>query len=65
MEHWLHVLALDSGEIARSCGHQTSAALEKEARRRYGHALLAVVPLPGLERVLSEAAAQTTVLPAS
>ncbi|MCY1292597.1 hypothetical protein D9M68_508780 [compost metagenome] len=52
-EHWLHVLALDSGEIVQSCGHQTSAALELEARHRYGDALLAVVPVPDRECVLS------------
>ncbi|VVQ18739.1 hypothetical protein PS938_04613 [Pseudomonas fluorescens] len=54
MEHWLHLLVLDSGEIVQSCGHQNSAAIELEARRRYGDALLAVTPVPGMECVLSD-----------
>lgn len=67
---WLHLLALADGRLIQRTGDLGTAAVEEEARLQFGAELLAVVPVPGFERVLSseeitKALAGTLVAPAA
>lgn len=50
---WLHLLALADGRVIQRTGDLGTAVVEEEARLQFGAELLAVVPVPGFERVLS------------
>lgn len=51
---WLHLLALADSSVVQVTCEQTTAQAEQDARRRYGDALLRVVPVPGFRRYLTE-----------
>lgn len=51
---WLHLLVLESGAVIQHFSEQAVAAVEQDAQRRYGCTLLSVVPVPGIERALSD-----------
>lgn len=50
---WLHLLALADGRVIQRTSDLGSATVEKEAHQQFGEELLAVVALPGFERLLS------------
>lgn len=50
---WLHLLALADGRVIQRTGDLDTAVVEEDARQQFGAELLAVVPVPGFERVLS------------
>ena len=51
---WLHLLVLESGVVFQHFRKQTTAEIEQDARRRHGALLLSVVPVPGIERALTD-----------
>ncbi|XOC01555.1 hypothetical protein ACMC9K_20630 [Pseudomonadota bacterium DY0742] len=50
---WLHLLALADGRVIQRTGDLGTATVEEEARLQFGEELLAVVAVPGFERLLS------------
>ena len=50
---WLHLLALADGRVIQRTGDLDVATVEEKARLQFGEELLAVVPVPGFERLLS------------
>lgn len=50
---WLHLLALADGRVIQRTGDLGTATVEQEARLQFGEELLAVVAVPGFERLLS------------
>lgn len=50
---WLHLLALADGRVIQRTGDLDVATVEEKARQQFGEELLAVVPVPGFERLLS------------
>ena len=51
---WLHLLVLESGAVVQHFREQTTAEVEQSAQRRYADPLLSVVPVPGIERALTD-----------
>lgn len=51
---WLHLLVLKSGAVVQHFLEQNTAEVEQDARRRHGALLLSVVPLPGIQRALTD-----------
>ena len=51
---WLHLVVLESGAVVRHFLEQTAAEDEQDALRPHGALLLSVVPVPGIERVLTD-----------
>jgi len=52
---WLHLLVLNNGRVIQRAGNQPTASVELAAKQRYGRSVLAVVAVPGFERVLCDA----------
>jgi hypothetical protein len=50
---WLHLMVVD-GCVTQRTGDQKTAIIKGEAHMRYGDKLMAVVPVPGFERPLTE-----------
>jgi hypothetical protein len=50
---WLHLLVLADGRVIQRTDDLDVATVEEKARLQFGEELLAVVPVPGLERLLS------------
>lgn len=50
---WLHLLALADGRVIQRTGNLDTAAIDEEAQLQFGGELLAVVAVPGFERLLS------------
>ena len=50
---WLHLMVVD-GRVTQRTGDQKTAIIKGEAHMRYGDKLLAVVPVPGFDRPLTE-----------
>lgn len=50
---WLHLLALANGRVIQRTGDLDVATVEENVRLQFGEELLAVVPVPGFERLLS------------
>ncbi|MBV2134069.1 hypothetical protein KRX52_14915 [Pseudomonas sp. MAP12] len=50
---WLHLLALADGRVTQRTGDLDTTSVEGEVRLQFGEELLAVVPVPGFERLLS------------
>jgi hypothetical protein len=51
---WLHLLVLESGAVVQHFLEQTTAEVEQDAWRRHGALLLSVVPVPGIQRALTD-----------
>lgn len=52
---WLHLLALADGCVIQLTSEPPHANVERDARLRYGNALLVVVAVPGFRRPLTDA----------
>lgn len=50
---WLHLLTLANGQVIQRTGDLDTAIVEQEARLQFSGELLAVVAVPGFERLLS------------
>lgn len=50
---WLHLLVLADGRVIQRTGDLSTATVEECARLQFGEELLAVVAVPGFERLLS------------
>lgn len=49
---WLHLLVFNDGSVIQHCREASTSSVKQTVQLRYGDAVLAIVPVPGLERPL-------------